>query len=294
MNRLEQRIKRLFNRVGLEVVRVNQPYADRLPPPSPAIIARAEAYFADSFPLAASLELSEKEVRSRLQQFEWFYPFQFGAIHVGPNQQLPSSERGAYRRYLHIFSALLSQTNGSLENMRVLDFGCNAGFFSLQARRAGAAHVLGIDASPTNIDQATFITYITGIDRIEYQVLNTYDVTPERIGMFDVTFFFGLLYHLDNPIGALTQLYAVTDKYAVVDTQLTNYHSAMLRIEQDDAQLYHSGSYTNQLAFVPSERAVVAMLRSVGFRHIYFVPPTIPKVPDLYTNGRWGTFIAVK
>jgi tRNA (mo5U34)-methyltransferase len=294
MSRLEHRIKRLFNRVGFEIVRVNQPHAARLPVPSPAIVERAAAYFADTFPLNPALELSDQELAQQLQQFEWFYPFRFGDHHVGPNRQLPSTERGSYRRYLHIFSALLSLTGGSLANMRVLDSGCNAGFFSLQARRAGAAQVLGIDASPTNVAQATFITRITGIDGITYQVLNIYDLAPERLGTFDVTFFFGLLYHLDNPIGALTQLYAVTNKYAVIDTQLTNYAGAMLRIERDDAELYHPGSHTNRIAFVPSERAVVALLQSVGFRQVYMVPPTIPKIPDIYFNDRWGTFIAVK
>ena len=34
---------------------------------------------------------------------------------------------------------------GLLEGKRVLDLGCNAGFWSLQAIRAGCAHVVGID-----------------------------------------------------------------------------------------------------------------------------------------------------
>ena len=39
----------------------------------------------------------------------------------------------------------------------VLDVGCNAGFYSLEAERRGAARVVGIDAQRFVIQQALFV-----------------------------------------------------------------------------------------------------------------------------------------
>jgi len=46
---------------------------------------------------------------------------------------------------------------GSLKGKRVLDLGCNAGFWSLDALERGADFVLGLDGRRMHIDQANFV-----------------------------------------------------------------------------------------------------------------------------------------
>ena len=50
----------------------------------------------------------------------------------------------------------------------VLDVGCNAGFYSIEAKRRGAARVLGVDAQRHLINQAMFVRRVLGLD-IEYR-----------------------------------------------------------------------------------------------------------------------------
>jgi SAM-dependent methyltransferase len=263
--------------------------------PSKQITERTAAYFSDSFPIASSAGLSTEEVKKSLGNYEWFYPFEFDGMRVPYNhQQVAEVRERHYRRYAHVFAALLALTGGSLAGNRVLDIGCNAGFWSIQASRAGADRVLGIDASRINIEQAQFISRLVELKNVDYQVVNTYDMSHRLLASFDITFFLGILYHLDKPMEALERLHEVTGKFAVIDTQLSNMQLPLLQLQKDDVSYYHNQSHANSFALIPSEAAVPVMLKSAGFREVYRVPNANDKLPKPYLVGKWRTFIAVK
>ena len=50
----------------------------------------------------------------------------------------------------------------------VVDLGCNFGFFSFQARRMGAAHVLGVDREPGVLEGAAMLRDIFGLDHVDF------------------------------------------------------------------------------------------------------------------------------
>jgi tRNA (mo5U34)-methyltransferase len=112
-----------------------------------------------------------------------------------------------------------------LTGKSVLDIGCNAGFFSIEAKRRNAARVLGIDAQRHEIMQAQFVKRVLGLD-IEYQQMNIYDVSPATVGTFDVTLALGLLYHCKHLLLAIETLFAVTNELLIVDSSV---------LPQDDA-----------------------------------------------------------
>src|ERR1700751_741380 len=80
-----------------------------------------------------------------------------------------------------------------LAGRSVLDVGCNAGFYTIEAKRRGAARGLGIDAQRLHIRQARFAARVLGLD-IEYQRMPVYDLSAHRNGKFDVTLALGLIY----------------------------------------------------------------------------------------------------
>jgi tRNA (mo5U34)-methyltransferase len=298
MRRLEHIIKRLLNLLGFDIVKVRKVRYQLLPKPSKALTEQATANFQESFPIAPDSGLTREDVAQEVKKYLWFYPFDFGGVRVdfdARQEQAPYYKQQSHKqRHAHIFPALLSLTGGSLANHRVLDIACNAGFWSVQAKLAGAEHVLGVDASQQNVDQARFIQRVTGLKGLEYQLMNSYDLSKETIGEFDVTFFFGLLYHLDKTITAFERVYDVTKKIVVVDTRLVKLEYPILRVEADDATSYHSQSHTNDLAMIPSHGAVPLMLRSVGFREVYRIQHATENLPYPYLAGNWATFIAVK
>jgi tRNA (mo5U34)-methyltransferase len=298
IRQLERVVRRVFHTFGLDIGRGEGVHAAPLPTPSDKIIRQTTACYSDTFLLSPHAGLSQEEIKAKITRFQWFFPFTFsdstGDIPVPLDTEQPADQyaRAFANRSLHIFSALLSLTGGSLAGKRVLDAGCNAGFFSLQAHRAGAASVLGIDASEKNIEQAHLVRRLVGLEGLDFQHLNTYDLSREQVGEFDIALFLGILYHLDNPVEALARLSEVTREIAVIDTQLVPFQMPMFRVEPDNTT-YHHESHANTLAFVPSESTVVLLLQQAGFRQVFRVPPT--KIShSSYHEGTWGTFIALK
>jgi tRNA (mo5U34)-methyltransferase len=294
MKLIERPINLILHKLGLEIIRVNISQCPRLPAPPDNLVKQVSNSFSDIFPISPQQELSSIEIERNLEQYNWFYHFNFGGREVGPNPGAPKEVRGHYQRYLHMLPSILSLTDGTLAGKKILDVGCNAGFWSLQAKRLGASSVLGIDSSEDNVNQARLVAQIIGEKSVEYQTINAYDICKDSLGEFDITLFLGILYHLDSPVISLQKLYDVTKTFAVIDTQLINTSMAMLKVDDDTASRYHAQSHTNTLAFIPSEAAVIFMLRSVGFREIFMIPNHPSTLHESYISGRWGTFIAYK
>jgi tRNA (mo5U34)-methyltransferase len=291
-------VRHMFNALGYSLARKDRGRFDcpATPPPSPEAMARAAECFANSFPISRASGLTEEEVARRVREYFWHYPFKFGEVYVEADDIHFKGLRGRhYQRYFHIFPPLLSILGGSLQGRSVLEIGCNAGFWSIQARRAGARSVLGLDFGPRNIEQASFIRDVIGLDALEYRVMNAYEVSKEALGEFDVTFFLGLLYHVDKPIEALERLYAVTREVAVIDTTVARSDVPdgvpMLRLQDD---FVHDQNASNRIALVPSKAAVPLLLKHVGFREVFWVRNASRDLPLDYLTEARMTFIARK
>jgi tRNA (mo5U34)-methyltransferase len=101
-----------------------------------------------------------------------------------------------------------------------------------------------------------------------------YDVSPERLGRFDVVFCFGLLYHLRHPLLALDRLAAVTGELLCVESAILDdfspYRGGLGRGYpggQMVAEFYpgseYGGNPTNW--WVPTLACLGAMVRAAGF-----------------------------
>jgi tRNA (mo5U34)-methyltransferase len=139
--------------------------------------------------------LSPQEIRARVDALgPWFHNLDLNGVRTAPAHFLGDYPRVKWQR----FSGAIPQ---DLSGLSVLDIGCNAGFYSLEMKRRGAARVLGIDSDEEYLRQARFVAEVTDAD-IEFRKLSVYDVGAigER---FDVVLFMGVLYHLRHPLLAL-------------------------------------------------------------------------------------------
>ena len=122
----------------------------------------------------------------------------------------------------------------SFAGKRVLDVGSWDGYFTWEALKRGAAEVIAIDdfSDIPNFD-AGFQTWQTwdlcreafgfrNCDRIN---MSLYDVTPERMGLFDYVLFYGVLYHCRHPLLALDRLSAVCRGEIRVETAVCDDYS---------------------------------------------------------------------
>jgi tRNA (mo5U34)-methyltransferase len=103
-----------------------------------------------------------------------------------------------------------------LSGKRVLDVGCADGFFSFLAESRGA-DVVAIDSWPR---QGFFLAHELLNSKVEFHHANIYDIRPDDFGWFDIVFFFGVYYHLKNPILALERIASLTREWALIESQV--------------------------------------------------------------------------
>jgi SAM-dependent methyltransferase len=75
-------------------------------------------------------------------------------------------------------------SNLDFQDKTVLDLGCNFGYYSFLARRAGARRVLGIDADARIIRGCEIIRVLNGFEGVTFRALNI--IGTEGIGRFDI------------------------------------------------------------------------------------------------------------
>src|SRR5258708_4834313 len=97
-----------------------------------------------------------------------------------------------------------------LRGARVLDIGAWDGWFSFEMERRGA-DVLAIDCW----DNPRFHRMRAALNsRVEYRLMDVYELTPETVGRFDIVLFMGVLYHLKHPLLALERVCAIATDMA--------------------------------------------------------------------------------
>ncbi len=106
-----------------------------------------------------------------------------------------------------------------LSGRSVLDIGAWDGVFTFEAERRGASRVLATDSYCwSGAGWGTKEGFLTAsrilgsrADDLEIDVM---DLSPDRVGTFDLVLFVGVLYHLRHPLLALERVASVTGDQA--------------------------------------------------------------------------------
>jgi tRNA (mo5U34)-methyltransferase len=163
----------------------------------------------------------------------------------------------------------------SLDGRTVLDIGAWDGFFSFEAERRGAARVVATDYYSwhgTGWGTKAGFTLARGAlgSRVEDVDIDVMDLSPERVGTFDVVLFLGVLYHLPHPLLALERIASVTRDLLIVETVVD-----MIGVPRPAAAFYPGRELNDDPTnwWGPNIPAVHAWLQTVGFAAIRTVTP---------------------
>jgi SAM-dependent methyltransferase len=96
-----------------------------------------------------------------------------------------------------------------------LDIGCADGYFTFLAESRGAS-VVAIDSWPR---EGFFLAHEILNSQAQFRHMSVYDLRPDTFGLFDIVFFFGVYYHLKNPLLALERIASVTREYALIESE---------------------------------------------------------------------------
>jgi tRNA (mo5U34)-methyltransferase len=202
----------------------------------------------------------------------WFHNMTISGIETAPDHFL-----GDYPAFK--WEGFKDVVPEDMSGLSVLDIGCNAGFYSLEMYRRGAARIVGIDADPHYLRQARFAAEHENAD-IEFRQMSVYDL-PRLNEKFDFVIFMGVLYHLRHPLLALDLIreHAAADRMLFQCMQRGSDRIAPVQPDYDfsewavfdrpDSPKFffveerYAGDPTNW--FIPNKSGMEALLRTAGF-----------------------------
>lgn len=208
--------------------------------------------------------MDRDEVERRVASFpQWHYQFDLNGV------QTPIFDAGHVNRHRererYFFEPLLRLCGGSLAGKRVLDLGCNAGYWSLKAIQAGADYVCGIDGRQMHIDQANLVFEVKGVQPERYQFV-TGNIFEHEFGSepFDIVLCLGLLYHVAQPVHLINLINRTSRNLAVIDTNISLIPGPVFQLRNEPIDDPRASA---EFGFVlhPSRSAVVRLVRAAGF-----------------------------
>ena len=218
--------------------------------------------------------LNPAEIARRAQALgDWFQNINLHGVWTAPNHFLGDYPGVKYARFADAIPRDLS-------GRTVLDIGCNAGFYSLEMKRRGAARVLGVDTDERYLAQARFAAEVLGLD-IEFRTLSVYDVA--RLGeKFDVVIFMGVFYHLRHPLLALDLIREHVARDVLVFQSMQRGDANEPQPVPEDQEFLETGMFARpdfpamyfieqrycgdpSNWWIPNRACAEAMLRSAGF-----------------------------
>ena len=201
------------------------------------------------------------------------------------NIHLPDGTVTAPEHFLGDFPSfkwekIKSTIPSDLTGWKILDIGCNAGFYTIELAKRGA-DVVAIDLDDHYLNQARWAAKQFGLEhKITFRKMQVYDLAAAE-ETFDMVWFMGVFYHLRYPMLAMDIIAQKVKKMLVFQT-LSLPGKAAMEIPEDIP--FHgreimqqpgypvlafiekslAGDYTNWWA--PNHQAIISILRSCGFK----------------------------
>jgi len=172
-------------------------------------------------------------------------------------------------RHIWMLSRCFDHFEVSIDNAisgkNVLDVGCWTGGVSMVLNRLGA-NVVSIDEIHKYVDCLNFVVNSFGLKNFEAYYLSLYEMPSIWHNHFDTVCFFGVLYHLSDPIIGLRRIYQVLKPGGTLMLET-------MAIDNDQKLVEYQGpgKRNGQFGwnwFVPSPQALKQMLTDTGFTEI--------------------------
>jgi tRNA (mo5U34)-methyltransferase len=185
-----------------------------------------------------------------------------------------------------------------------IDLACSEGWFAHRLLDWGAHVVTGVDIRDENIRRAELVRDRLGIDaaRLRLRAGDVFALDTAELGTHDVVLCLGLVYHVENPVGALRVARALTRGVCIVESQLTEQVAPIVHgwgrtgefLEQpaswasyfEPPQLQDShpvAAHGGVVSFIPNRAALLQALTAAGFSR---VEPLVPSTGNAqYVEG---------
>lgn len=153
---------------------------------------------------------------------------------------------------------------GDVSGLKILDLACSAGLHAFELARRGAI-VTGIDWDSGAIKQAKFVQECIKDQfkhPVKFHCISLFDFECAK-NHFDYVYCSGLMYHLQNPIGAAQKIRDFCSKGVIISSCVTPKEGELFELS-DPAQFPFCGSW--EFALVPTATMIKKVFEYAGFK----------------------------
>jgi hypothetical protein len=243
-------------------------------------------------------------LEERVLSKTWFYPFRLPSGKIAATYDGGALDEIHATRLAMLQSALSAEFGESIAQCSAIDIACHQGYFSTQLAQMGLRDVLAVDARPEHVADANLIREALHLDNLRVQQSDVHALSPEALGRFDIVLMLGLIYHLENPVGALRTASALTGRICLVETQIVPGLSGMVDygsyrfvrplkgsfgIIDETEETHGPEASTTGICLIPSLEALMWIMRKVGFSRVEVLTPPA----NAYEQLRYGKRVMV-
>jgi len=147
------------------------------------------------------------------------------------------------------------------QHKRVIDVGCGIGRFCDFFFEKGS-EIFCVDGREQNIQKLRDL-YPT----IQSAVIDLENTDMRTLGMFDIVFCYGLLYHLSDPLSFIRNVSSACSEFMIIETCITDADDPILRLVAEDID--NETQALHGFGCRPSPSYITTCLELSGFQYIY-------------------------
>ncbi len=229
------------------------------------------------------------ELLETVHQRQWFYEFE---LPDGSRTEsyLPAEARTVHTTRLAMAMAALEPHYGDRwDQVDVLDLACHQGWFAAQLAGKGCRRVTGMDAREEHVADSELICRAMGLSNTGFVRCDIDALTKNPdIQPADIVLMLGLIYHLENPVGAIRAARKMCTGHCLIETQVGPHLSGMLdwghfdfvrpiqgcfTIIDETEETHANEASTTGICLAPSAETLVWIMRKVGFVDVGLIAP---------------------
>tara|TARA_B100000963_G_scaffold356369_1_gene376337 strand:+ start:986 stop:1807 length:822 start_codon:yes stop_codon:yes gene_type:complete len=213
------------------------------------------------------IELTKAEIEKKIAELGSEQPWNHNimlpyGIETSPKQQFSHGKNLVKWERIEPILKMLD-----VSRKRVLDIGCNEGFFSTNIS-AMASYVKGADIDKLRIKKAKFIQSILKPKNLDFEIMDIYSPEIQKQEYFDLCICMGFLHRVPDPFLAIAAISSLTD------TILFEWKSLKHGLH-DEPYAYFSQKGTDKVDYYGTEywllsyAALESILKRKGFNYFY-------------------------
>ncbi len=224
----------------------------------------------------------------KIKQREWFYSFDL------PDGSTSKSYGNGELDAIHdtrkqMLDAVLGvHYPDGLAGKTAVDLACHQGYFSVHLAKSGVDSVLSIDARAEHIADTQLISGVMGFDNIKTLHSDVHALDTESLGAANIVLCLGLIYHLEDPIGALRKARALCKDVCIIETQVVpgmsgnvdwgNYQfvkplHGVFGIIDETYETHGPEASITGICLAPSTEGLLWILKNIGFSRVELLTP---------------------